>query len=183
MGRTYVPAALLRRRRDQVESLHLQGRSTDKIAAKLRLPIWTVRRDLRVIEKQRLARVDRNIARERLRSIAVHRESQRTAWKVITHLMENDDYKSIVPCLRAITAAEKEIDAILRSFADSDDDGPASIRDLFADFTPAELERDAALLTPGGTAADHPDGDDQPHPDIDLDDPHTPDQHDLDRTD
>ena len=180
---THVPFPALRHRRDQVESLHLQGCSTDEIAAKLRLPIWTVRRDLRAVEKDRLTRTARNIARERLRSIAVHRHTQRVGWELIQRLMDNDDLKPIVTYLRAISAAEKEVDAILRSFADSGDHGPGSIRDLFAAFTPAELEAEleseAARSDPAtnqGSGADdtNRDGegrndDDHPNDDLDLD--------------
>ena len=100
----------------------------------------TVRRDLRRLEALWLDRLAQRVAHERAHSIGVYREVQSLMWKVIDRMSDADDHKSIAAAARTIVAAEKEVDAILHTFEAAARDGKSSVRDLFAEFTDAELD-------------------------------------------
>ena len=100
----------------------------------------TVRRDLRRLEALWLDRLAQRVAHERAHSIGVYREVQFLMWKVIDRMSDADDHKSIAAAARTIVAAEKEVDAILHTFEAAARDGKSSVRDLFAEFTDAELD-------------------------------------------
>ncbi len=113
-------------RLDQVESLHHRGWSHRRIAADLAVSERTVRRDLRRLEALWLDRLAQRVAHERAHSIGVYREVQSLMWKVIDRMSDADDHKSIAAAARTIVAAAR--------------DGKSSVRDLFAEFTDAELD-------------------------------------------
>ena len=127
-------------RLEQVESLHHRGWSHRRIAADLAVSERTVRRDLRRLEALWLDRLAQRVAHERAHSIGVYREVQSLMWKVIDRMSDADDHKSIAAAARTIVAAEKEVDAILHTFEAAARDGKSSVRDLFAEFTDAELD-------------------------------------------
>ena len=127
----------------QVETLHLKGWTHRQIAAHLHVSPKTVARDLKRVEAQRLDRLTRKVAHERVHSIALFRQTQAVLWKVIDALMEKKDHKSIVPAARAVVDAEKAVNATLDALAKVVAAGrPTTIRDLVAEFTQEEIDAD-----------------------------------------
>ena len=101
----------------QVETLHLQGWTHRQIAAHLHISPKTVFRDLKRVEADRLDRLTRKVAAERVHSIAVYRHTQAVLWKVIDTLMANEDHKSVASAARAVVDAEKAVNATLDDLA------------------------------------------------------------------
>ena len=126
----------------QVESLHLQGWTHRQIAAHLHVSPKTVARDLKRVEAQRLDRLTRKVAAERLHSIAVFRHTQAVLWKAIDALMEKQDHKFIASPARAVVDAEKAVNATLDALAKEAGAGPRTVADLYRIFTQEEIDAD-----------------------------------------